>query len=1037
LNIFGGELANFYYDGVKILKSNEFKSKANLLAHLAREIDGAFRDVFKNEGIIDEIKTSENRAKVGHLASILCAIGIKDINSKFANKWWNVAKLFSRIAHRSGDYTESKNPKEMEKLWEKYEEILYQFIGSYIERIKRLDIIMRRKVPVKETLNVLKSMLNVKNLSVYFYGNLTSSRWLKPLMDNGFLAPELNPKPYEIDGNLREPSWEVLPYILRIAKENPNKKSENTTNLIIKFINDVINYKNENGGRTYNYFTDLIIVNIITYLPPKKFDKKYLKFLEDILLYYKNKFLFSSIIERSLFPYLLNNELTEETYKLIKIVIKENKNTSLMDSYLLREALFKNKNKIIRLFGIKIYNLFLERIMILKKKDKNAFSLNERYTLDYHINDDEYEYILLSFLMEILKRIENDSIKTLVKNLINKDSAIFKKIGLKIIDERYNLLNDIFWGINLNSIDLDKVEPELFRLLDNNCEKFNRKQIETIIDWFENIDCSNRKRKQWLNVLRKIKDKFQFLSKIFKKYEIIVPGKVRRLDIVPEPEWGPAISPINKENILKMKNKELIKFLRNYDDINRPLRETSDGLSEELKKSVKENPSTFADGLENYKGIEKVYIYSIIRGFKKAIENNKNFNLKKLFKYFEVLISEKDFWKKEKNNSYRYDNFENEIIIAIADIIIEVTKKHDNAFTLKNLPQIERILLKLLNNVNTDLLNVEGMSLPEKVLNSSKGRVLRAIISYCLKKARMENKEQPRWSKRIKNEFNKRLDRRKDNSIEYSFTLGAFLPQLFYLDKKWVLNNLNKIFNKKNIKHWKAAFTGYLSNVNRVDKETFKILREKNHYSKVLRTEFDMNYNKEKVVQHVCLAYLYDEEDLNDESSLINEIFKVRKSSQLQEIINFILKQKDQKEILKNKLKPLWKKMVNLLKENCDGLDDIKENFVLWLSIVDEIDDEKEELLNFSIKHLKTDKLIHKFIKILSKFSDKEPKKVSSLFLLMLKKKIFPRYDLRDAKKIVETLYRKDLNDQANKICNLFVRKGIFDFKNIYEKYNK
>ena len=41
----GPEIAAFYLDGIKILQNKELETATNLLAHVAREIDGGLRDV--------------------------------------------------------------------------------------------------------------------------------------------------------------------------------------------------------------------------------------------------------------------------------------------------------------------------------------------------------------------------------------------------------------------------------------------------------------------------------------------------------------------------------------------------------------------------------------------------------------------------------------------------------------------------------------------------------------------------------------------------------------------------------------------------------------------------------------------------------------------------------------------------------------------------------------------------------------------------------------------------------------------------------
>ena len=45
----GPEIAAFYLDGIKILQNKEIETAANLLAHIAREIDGGLREVLAEE----------------------------------------------------------------------------------------------------------------------------------------------------------------------------------------------------------------------------------------------------------------------------------------------------------------------------------------------------------------------------------------------------------------------------------------------------------------------------------------------------------------------------------------------------------------------------------------------------------------------------------------------------------------------------------------------------------------------------------------------------------------------------------------------------------------------------------------------------------------------------------------------------------------------------------------------------------------------------------------------------------------------------
>ncbi|MEN4005923.1 MAG: hypothetical protein PQ975_11055 [Methanobacterium sp.] len=84
LKAIGEDIASFYLDGVNLFENNEFKTKSNLLAHIAREIDGGLRDILSPEKekkiTQDKLKNEKYKQEKGHVASILTALDT-DLNS--------------------------------------------------------------------------------------------------------------------------------------------------------------------------------------------------------------------------------------------------------------------------------------------------------------------------------------------------------------------------------------------------------------------------------------------------------------------------------------------------------------------------------------------------------------------------------------------------------------------------------------------------------------------------------------------------------------------------------------------------------------------------------------------------------------------------------------------------------------------------------------------------------------------------------------------------------------------------------------------
>jgi hypothetical protein len=254
-----------------------------------------------------------------------------------------------------------------------------------------------------------------------------------------------------------------------------------------------------------------------------------------------------------------------------------------------------------------------------------------------------------------------------------------------------------------------------------------------------------------------------------------------------------------------------------------------------------------------------------------------------------------------------------------------------------------------------------------------------------------------------------------------------------------VIDNINKIFPIDNDIHWKSAFTGYLFYSSRVYKDIYFLLRENGHYAKAIKTEFNEPYITERLVQHICIGYLEDWENLEDEKSLIFQLIENKNINQLLEIVNFFWLLRDKlTDNIKSKVKPLWKKLYELGKQNEESQEYKKllSNLSEWLCLIDEIDDEIYVWLKISAKYVDIGFNIHFFIENLMQHASKTHKKVGEIYLEMLKAGIYPYYEKEHIQKIVLLLYENKEKEIADKICNLYGEKGYLFLKDIYKKYN-
>jgi len=540
-------------------------------------------------------------------------------------------------------------------------------------------------------------------------------------------------------------------------------------------------------------------------------------------------------------------------------------------------------------------------------------------------------------------------------------------------------------------------------------------------------------KKEWLSALLETKD--QNIIASYKEYDDINPREPEHPGFTywSETSWGTS-SPLRKPEIFNKTNKEIAQYLSNFKEKQGWKEPTKEGLSETLQKCVAENPGKFAKDMKPFLSAPRLYQSALLYGLSEAWHSQKDFAWKSVLNFMFQIIGSDTFWnEKYKRESYNYRNW---IISHVADLIEDGTKNDNHAFDAKLLPKAEQILLLLAQKTESNITNVND--LVTSVLNSSKGRVFSAMINYSLRYARLYKKDKKkRWVKTIKEDFNRRLKQEVEPSLEFSVILGKYLANLYWLDKKWVIDNINRIFLKDNDIHWKAAFTGYLF-YSRVYKDLYFLLRKNEHYAKAIKTEFSNSHITERLVQHICVGYIEGYEKLNDNTSLISKLIENGTVNQLSAIVSFFWMLRNKlTDKIKAKVKPIWKVLFELLSQNQEDLryQKIISNLSRWLSLIDKIDKQVLEWLKLSAKYSQENIYTYFFIEYLLKHVAKTPAKVGEIYLEMLNADAYPEYKQENIQAIVRILYEKEQKEIADRICNLYRAKG-FDFlTNIYEAH--
>ena len=547
------------------------------------------------------------------------------------------------------------------------------------------------------------------------------------------------------------------------------------------------------------------------------------------------------------------------------------------------------------------------------------------------------------------------------------------------------------------------------------------------------------RRRKWLSTLLKTGN--EKVTAAYKKYDRIYAENTEDSPIMPKSGAIGPVRPLTMNELSKMSNPEIADYLNHYKEteITGLSVLKGRGLADTLAECVAANPQRFTDNLLPFQDVRNLYQSALGQGFLTAWRDKKEFNWAALLDFIHQILLSKQFWAEQYNDGFNYRNW---VFSTTADLISEGTKDDTHAFDAQLLPLAEEILLILIDKAQQSVSNLNN--LPTDVLNSDRGRVFSAMVHYALRFARTSESEytECRWPYAIRADFTKRLDRSVEPSLEFSWTLGAYLPYLSYLDKEWVHLNINHIFPQRDEDHWQAAFSGYL--LRGVREEFYLLLKAHGHYQKSLNTHFVDAEVLNGLVRHICTGWIEDSETLDDKTSLIYQLIHSGNPNLLAGVVYFFSRRADNlSDKVKVKVIPTWRALFEILSQRSDeaAYQNILVSLLGWLGLIDKIDAEVLKWVKLSTKYIDRSPQpinLELFIQALLKNASEMPKEIAEIYLgipVNALSRLWP--GTPEITQTVRIVYNKQHKKIADAICNQFTEAG-FDFlRELYEEYQR
>lgn len=714
-----------------------------------------------------------------------------------------------------------------------------------------------------------------------------------------------------------------------------------------------------------------------------------------------------------------------------------------------------------------------------KKDIRNLYrNLYTHGTYESFYEDREHLHEPLDLFTLALKRILIARAKTkideaqIILNVFVEDNYLyFTKMALYIIGQNIDKYSGLFWrwlrdDTENVSIHTTYWGDELKHLLQN-LKEISQEQLELLKKKIEEVPeyyySSREKSPEYYKALYK-QEVYQALrhiaefDKLYKQMKETTNVDVELRPAIGKAETrsGPGPAPLSKEEILQKSNVELAQFLSTFKTKDHWRGPTVGGLSEMLKATVTEQPEKFVNDLTPFLNSAYLYIYDILWGISDAWKGKKHIEWGKLFDFIKQYINRDEFWQDKFQTMVDEDFWKANhewVIGVIGELIQEGTKTDEWAFDETLSPKAQEILLLIINRLKQG----NGKEINDPVthtLNSSWGKVLTALILLSLRIARVEDKKGEKklvkWSDDLKSRYIKALN---DGINEAHTLLGRYMPNLYYLDKGWVEENIKKLEAISDGSLWSAFMTGYLWSGGIYD-NLYGWMR--NHYLRALDYEFKERNTNELLIEHITIGYLREIKPPEGQKNLFDILIERWNYEQIEELIGFFWMQRDylvksidrdisvpssdENEKLKNRIFEFWRRLFKKYDNaTLNGNDKKIISAVSKLTVfLPQIDSENSKWLELSALYVNLGFDYSFFIEYLDEVKDKEASAqyIGKIFLKMLDA-FTPDYDQKHIRSIVEYLYgvkKQETIDSAKAICDLYAKRGFEFLRDIYEK---
>lgn len=520
-------------------------------------------------------------------------------------------------------------------------------------------------------------------------------------------------------------------------------------------------------------------------------------------------------------------------------------------------------------------------------------------------------------------------------------------------------------------------------------------------------------------------------------------------------------SPLSKEDILQKPIIETVKVLKEFKGADYRLgifegKPDKEGLANAFQAAVKENPKKFTDEMSAFLQTDDFYTRYLLRGLKEAWGDNKEIDWGNIFDFSAGYLTQAadSITKKVAPLEQDEDKEKDKPLRVVGDIVELISdgcRDDKHAFDPKHFEKVEQLFDSILPLIKEEKYPDKKTDALAYAWNTLLGRTIMAYVSFSLRVARATKKRPEDWGQQKYERFFKK-------GLQTFPLFGSYLPQMKYLDEAYAKEKIEFFAQKDHGDfEWKMFMEGYLVEA-RVYKDVYGLMRE--NYLKGLENNVFEKQIDQRLVDHICIGYLFFDELLTDTNNdgkvslfwkMLTNAGALGKRERWMEVIHYFWantgrttrkddKTEEENLKIKDKILKFWAWTYNQPDFAKSNLGEDYNAFLGRLTeltiLFDKIDEDKGKWLLLSAPHIDQHQA-HFFIQSLTKFDDQESiKRIGKIFLKVLEKAP-PMIKEEDIALIVRRIYEKGGRNDADKICEAYGRRSLHFLRPLWEEFQK